>query len=94
MKTELITNAYRNSTGIDSDCISIMFHRPTGTGAFSVNGIPVPDGETLTISQNKGDLDTTKYEIRFNASATVDPTNQCVVAKIVPSNLEQYCGIK
>lgn len=91
MKTELISNAYRTSTGIDSDCISIMFHRPTNTGAFSVNGIPVPDGETLTISQNKGDLDTTKYIIRF--ASNTDATNQCVVAKIVPFNLEQYCVV-
>ena len=91
MKTETITNAYRTSTGIDSDCISIMFHRPANTGAFSVNGIPVPDGETLTISQNKGDLDITKYMILFASNA--DVTNQCVVAKIVPFNVDQYCAL-
>lgn len=90
MKTELITNTYAKSTGIDSDCISIMFHRPANSRAFSVNGIPVPDGETLTISQNKGDLDTTKYQILFESGVAAA---QCVVAKIVPRSLEQYCGV-
>ena len=91
MITETITNTYRKSTGIDSQCISIMFHRPANTGAFSVNGIPVPDGETLSISQNKGDLDGTKYEILFSNNA--DATNQAIVVKIVPKDLNQYCAI-
>jgi len=91
MITELITNAYGDSAQIDSQCISIMFHRPTGTRAFNVQGITVPDGETLTISQNKGDIDQTKYQIVFAAGP--EP-RQCVVARIVPKNLQEYCGTK
>ncbi len=86
-KTNVIVNTYGNSTAIDSSCISISFYRPTGSNPFQVNGIPVEDGRTLTISQNVGDLDITKYLITFQAGAGF---NECYVIKIVPDNEQLY----
>jgi hypothetical protein len=87
MRTETIINTYGKNTAIDSMCISIAFHRPTGTRGFQVNGIPVEDGRTLTISQNVGDLDMSKYIITFDAGAT---DKSCYVIKIVPENTDLY----
>lgn len=87
-KTNSIMTAYGKNTAIDSYCISIAFFRPTGTNPFQVNGIPVEDGQTLTISQNVGDLDISKYTITFQAGAG---SNVCWVIKVVPENEELYC---
>lgn len=86
-KTNTIINAYGKSQAIDSQCISIAFYRPTGSNPFQVNGIPVEDGRTLTISQNVGDLDISKYVITFQAGAG---SNECYVIKIVPDNEKTY----
>lgn len=86
-KTNLIINTYGKNQAIDSYCISIAFHRPTGSNPFRVNGIPVADGDTLTINQNVGDLDITKYQIVFQAGAG---NNECYVMKIVPENEQLY----
>lgn len=87
-KTKVTTAVYGKNAGIDSFCISIAFFRPTGSQAFKVNSIPVEDGQTLTISQNVGDLDTTKYEIVFDPGPGV---KECYVIRIVPENEELYC---
>jgi len=87
MITETIINTYGRNTAIDSECISIAFHRPTGSNPFQVNGIPIEDGQTLTISQNVGDLDLSKYIITFQAGAGV---NECYVIKIVPQDQKAY----
>jgi hypothetical protein len=87
MRTETIINTYGNNTAIDSMCISIAFHRPTGSNPFQINGIPVEDGRTLTISQNVGDLDYSKYIITFQAGVGA---NECYVIKIVPENEKEY----
>lgn len=89
MKTETLINTYGKNTAIDSMCISIAFYRPTGSNPFQVNGIPVEDGRTLTISQNVGDLDYSKYIITFQAGAG---SNECYVIKIVPENENAYLG--
>lgn len=68
-------------------CISIAFYRPTGSNPFQVNGIPVEDGRTLTIGQNVGDLDVSKYIITFQAGAGV---NEAYVMRIVPEDLTSY----
>lgn len=68
-------------------CISIAFYRPTGSNPFQVNGIPVEDGRTLTIGQNVGDLDVSKYIITFQAGAGV---NEAYVMRIVPEDLQAY----
>ena len=87
MITETIINTYGKSQAIDSDCVSIAFRRPTGTNPFQVNGIPIEDGQTMTISQNVGDIDSSKYIITFQAGAGV---NECIVVKIVPKNGGAY----
>jgi hypothetical protein len=86
-KTNTIINTYGKSQAIDSNCISIAFYRPTGSNPFSVNGVPVEDGRTLTISQNVGDLDISKYLITFQAGAG---SNECYCIKIVPDNEDAY----
>jgi hypothetical protein len=87
MITETIINTYGRNTAIDSECISIAFRRPTGSNPFQVNGIPIEDGQTLTISQNVGDLDMSKYIITFQAGAA---DNEAWVIKIVPTDLSAY----
>ena len=87
MITETIINTYGRNTAIDSECISIAFRRPTGSNPFQVNGIPIEDGQTLTISQNVGDLDMSKYVITFQTGAA---SNEAWVIKIVPTDLSAY----
>jgi hypothetical protein len=87
MKTETLINTYGKNTAIDSMCISIAFYRTTGSNPFHVNGIPVEDGKTLTISQNVGDLDYSKYIITFQAGTGA---NECYVIKIVPESEKEY----
>lgn len=86
-KTNTIINAVGKNMAVESYCISIAFYRPTGTNPFQVEGIPVADGQTLTISQNKGDLDISKYRITFQAGGGV---NECYVIRIVPENEDLY----
>lgn len=87
MITETIINTYGRNTSIDSECISIAFRRPTGSNPFQVNGIPIEDGQTLTISQNVGDLDMSKYIITFQTGAAA---NEAWVIKIVPTDTSIY----
>ena len=87
MITETIINTYGRNTAIDSECISIAFRRPTGSNPFQVNGIPIEDGQTLTISQNVGDLDMSKYIITFQTGAA---DNEAIVIKIVPKYTDKY----
>jgi hypothetical protein len=89
MKTNTIFQTYGKPAAIESYCVSIAFHRPLGTNPFQVNGMPVEDGATFTISQNVGDLDTTKYQLTFQAGQGV---NECHVIRIVPVDLKAYCG--
>jgi len=56
---------------VTSNCIAIAFYRPTtGSNDVSVNGIPIEAGNTLSISQNVGDLDVSIYEVKFTSSAS------------------------
>ena len=63
------------ATMITSDCIAIAFNRPTGSNPVNVNGYPLQQGQTLTISQNTGDIDRTQYQIFFSGAGT----NECYV---------------
>ena len=87
MKTQTLINTYGKNSAIESMCISIAFYRPTGSNPFQVNGIPVEDGRTLTIGQNVGDLDVSKYIITFQAGAGI---NEAYVMRIVPEDLTSY----
>ena len=58
---------------VTSNCIAIAFYRPTtGSNDVSVNGIPIEAGNTLSISQNVGDLDVSIYEVKFTSSASAN----------------------
>lgn len=64
------------ATMLTSDCIAIAFNRPTGSNPVNVNGYPLADGQTLTISQNTGDIDRSQYQLYFGAGAGA---NECYV---------------
>ena len=65
MKTMTDCQAIGDSLMITSDCIAIAFKRPTGSNPVNVIGYDIAEGETLTISQNVGDIDTTQYNGRI-----------------------------
>lgn len=81
MKTTTQTNFYGKSTSIESYCLAISFTRPsTGTSEVQINGIPLAAGQTLSISQNVGDIDNSRYEIRFDDLGV----NELWVVRILP----------
>jgi hypothetical protein len=81
MRTTTQTNFYGKSTSIESFCYAISFTRPsTGTSGVQVNGIPLAAGQTLSISQNVGDIDNSRYEIRFDDSGL----NELWVVRVIP----------
>ena len=70
MRTSTQTNFYGKSQSIESYCFAISFTRPIGLNDdVQINGIPLAAGQTLSINQNVGDLDTSRYEIRFSGGA-------------------------
>lgn len=68
-KTE--TQAYHapKDTDVDSYCIDILFFNNC-TGTIYVNGFPIANNATLTITGNENELNTTKYKIGFNGQLT------------------------
>jgi len=62
---------------ITSDCVAIAFKRPTGSNPVNVIGYQLAEGETLTISQNVGDIDRTQYDVRI--TETVVGASLCYV---------------
>ena len=77
MNTTTHCQAVGESTMITSDCVAIAFKRPTGSNPVNVIGYDLADGETLTISQNVGDIDRTQYDIRI--TETVVGASLCYV---------------
>jgi hypothetical protein len=75
------------ATMLTSDCIAIAFKRPTGSNPVNINGYALADGETLTISQNVGDVDRTQYQIYFGSGAG---DNECYVFRTLI--MEDYYG--
>jgi hypothetical protein len=89
MQTTTISQYVGKNTSIESYCISIAFFRPTTlTNAVYVNDIPIEAGQTLTIAQNEGDYDTTKYNIVFGS--TVGSTNELYIIKIIPKTVPEH----
>ena len=72
MNTTTDCQTLGDSQMITSDCIAIAFKRPTGTNPVNVIGYPLAEGETLTISQNVGDIDRTQYRVDFSAGANAN----------------------
>jgi hypothetical protein len=66
---------------ITSDCVAIAFKRPTGSNPVNVIGYDLADGETLTISQNVGDIDKTQY--RVDITETVVGSSLCYVFRTI-----------
>jgi hypothetical protein len=83
MKTYTITEYFGRNQTIVSNCFSISFTRPTGTNPVYVNGMPIADGQTFSINQNVGDIDTSMYEIVFGTGGT---GNELYVVRIVPKD--------
>lgn len=80
-RTTTQTNFYGRSTSIDSYCLAISFTRPsTGTSEVQINGLPLAAGQTLSISQNVGDIDNSRYEIRFDNAGL----NELWVVRVLP----------
>jgi len=80
-RTTTQTNFYGRSTSIDSYCLAISFTRPsTGTSEVQINGLPLALGQTLSISQNVGDIDNSRYEIRFDNAGL----NELWVVRVLP----------
>lgn len=65
MNTTTDCQAVGDSQMITSDCVAIAFKRPTGSNPVNVIGYQLAEGETLTISQNVGDIDRTQYDVRI-----------------------------
>ena len=72
MNTTTDCQTLGDSQMITSDCIAIAFKRPTGTNPVNVIGYPLAEGETLTISQNVGDIDRTQYRVDFSDGAAAN----------------------
>jgi hypothetical protein len=81
MNTTTDCQAVGESTMITSDCVAIAFKRPTGSNPVNVIGYDLADGETLTISQNVGDVDRTQYDIRI--TETVVGSSLCYVFRTI-----------
>jgi hypothetical protein len=45
-----------------------------------INGLPLVAGQTLSISQNVGDIDNSRYEIRFDNAGL----NELWVTRVLP----------
>ena len=83
---------YGKSQYIEADgCYSIAFFRPTAgdnsqaTAPVRVNGVPIEAGQTFTIEQNVGDIDTSAYEIVFYNDGT--QVNELYVIKVMPVDM-------
>jgi len=81
MNTTTDCQAVGDSQMITSDCVAIAFKRPTGSNPVNVIGYQLAEGETLTISQNVGDVDRTQYDIRI--TETVVGASLCYVFRTI-----------
>lgn len=73
----------KNGTVRADSCVSIAFFRPTGANAVSVDGVPIEEGMSLTISQNQGDVDISDYKLIFTGTAS---SNALYVIKVIPQS--------
>ena len=81
MNTTTDCQAVGDSQMITSDCVAIAFKRPTGSNPVNVIGYQLAEGETLTISQNVGDIDSTQYDVRI--TETVVGNSLCYVFRTI-----------
>ena len=81
MNTTTDCQAVGDSQMITSDWVAIAFKRPTGSNPVNVIGYQLAEGETLTISQNVGDVDRTQYDVRI--TETVVGNSLCYVFRTI-----------
>ena len=81
MNTTTDCQAVGDSQMITIDCVAIAFKRPTGSNPVNVIGYQLAEGETLTISQNVGDVDRTQYDVRI--TETVVGNSLCYVFRTI-----------
>jgi hypothetical protein len=80
VKTLTETLSYSKSTMIKSDCIAIQFFVPSTGNTVTINSIPLGAGEERIISMSSPYIDTTQYQLIFNAGAGV---SECYVSKTI-----------
>lgn len=81
-KTQTQVLFYAKPEVISADgCFAISFFRPTTANPVFVSGIPIEAGQTLTIEQNVGDVDCSKYDVVFYSGSG---SPELYVIKIMP----------
>ena len=84
MKTITLSQFIGKSQIIDGEgCLSIAFYRPSDTNPVIVGGVPIESGKTLSIAQNVGDGDYSRYDVFFTIT-TPGSINELYVIKIMP----------
>ena len=77
-----INDSYTIAIGkrVDSNCLSIDFINKTTSNPVSINGIIIAAGDQFRVTQISGFIDTTTYDVVFQAGAGV---NELVVSRIL-----------
>lgn len=76
------SDSYTIATGkrVDSNCLSINFLNKTTSNPVAINGVIIAAGEQYRVTQTSGFIDTTTYDIIFQARAGV---NEVVISRIL-----------
>ena len=64
LKYYIETKFYQTNFKVSSDCNDITFIC-LGANSVTIQGIPLVQNQTLRLTGNRGELDTTQYEIQF-----------------------------
>ncbi len=84
MKTITLSQFIGKGQIIDGEgCLSIAFYRPSASNDVFVGGVPIEAGKTLSIAQNVGDGDYSRYDVFFTI-VSPGSVNELYVIKIMP----------
>lgn len=77
-----INDSYTIAIGkrVDSNCLSINFLNKTTSNPVAINGVIIAAGEQFKVTQTSGFIDTTTYDLVFQAGAGV---NEVVISRIL-----------
>jgi hypothetical protein len=77
-----INDSYTIAIGkrVESNCLSINFLNKTTSNPVAINGVIIAAGEQFRVTQTSGFIDTTTYDIQFQAGAGV---NEVVISRIL-----------
>lgn len=72
MQTNTVTQFVGKNMTVTSNCIAIAFFRPAAQNNqdVRVSGVPIEAGQTLTISQQVGNVDVSQYEVEFTPNGS------------------------